>query len=681
MYNTDLMASVVIKNKNNVWVPDENVTKCNNCESQFGVFWRRHHCRNCGNIFCANCSNNFVEIPEFINDKPKPADNWSTSNLSFFSSSNLERICDECNESINKKNVVHNEIKEIFVEPTNLQHVWDSNEIDPNVKDHYINHFRNIQYYLPNHEYTKTDRQILKSNYNFIVKHSKYVVHLIKSLDWKTGNNNENITIVNHVINGEKIVPCNKLCCTRSCATTLCFDDAINILYSCTNVLPQQILKLLLTIINETVMDEIILCHLIFFVSLIKSTDSSYFHELLVWILTRSDKLLYQTCWFLDNAKETATINEKRNIGSFIGLMQMLKKDNTIANIYRERSFFVQLIENLENAKGYLAEAFSKTNSVHLPCNPSIEIIGVDLNSISVGPSKTKPTFITFITTSEKGHIKLLFKKECVLNDVTTINLIRLTDIIFESNTQFELQPGIKLDTVTYNVMPITSESGMIEIVEDAETLDSIYKKKYTLHQAIFLKNKQEIVATLLLRYTRSLISYSLNSYFIGLRDRHLHNIMITDDGRIFHIDFGFFMGNDASAITTPDIKLISDMFEIIDKDENLRSEYINECSRGSVIIRKHFNLFFILLTQGNYAKANVAKVEKFVLSRFQPRQTDEMIISEFIAVINNSNDALSGILQDFLHYHSQERTVQNSFGKVVETITNVFTGVVKTFT
>lgn len=38
------------------WVPDEAVTKCSACSSDFGPFLRRHHCRNCGDVFCDKCT-------------------------------------------------------------------------------------------------------------------------------------------------------------------------------------------------------------------------------------------------------------------------------------------------------------------------------------------------------------------------------------------------------------------------------------------------------------------------------------------------------------------------------------------------------------------------------------------------------------------------------------------------
>ncbi|KAK3022970.1 hypothetical protein RJ639_046674 [Escallonia herrerae] len=38
------------------WVPDEDATKCMACRTDFGAFVRKHHCRNCGDIFCDRCT-------------------------------------------------------------------------------------------------------------------------------------------------------------------------------------------------------------------------------------------------------------------------------------------------------------------------------------------------------------------------------------------------------------------------------------------------------------------------------------------------------------------------------------------------------------------------------------------------------------------------------------------------
>ena len=53
------------------WVPDENVSVCYNCNVTFSLLNRRHHCRNCGKIFCGPCSKYFIEIPNNIKTVPK----------------------------------------------------------------------------------------------------------------------------------------------------------------------------------------------------------------------------------------------------------------------------------------------------------------------------------------------------------------------------------------------------------------------------------------------------------------------------------------------------------------------------------------------------------------------------------------------------------------------------------
>ncbi|KAL3863867.1 hypothetical protein ACJMK2_005594 [Sinanodonta woodiana] len=52
------------------WVPDEQSTTCTSCRAPFTVFRRRHHCRNCGKIFCARCSANAVPLPHYGHMKP-----------------------------------------------------------------------------------------------------------------------------------------------------------------------------------------------------------------------------------------------------------------------------------------------------------------------------------------------------------------------------------------------------------------------------------------------------------------------------------------------------------------------------------------------------------------------------------------------------------------------------------
>ncbi|OIT05700.1 PREDICTED: protein FREE1-like [Nicotiana attenuata] len=44
------------------WVPDEAVRNCTGCGTDFSAFNRKHHCRNCGDIFCDKCTQGRVAL-------------------------------------------------------------------------------------------------------------------------------------------------------------------------------------------------------------------------------------------------------------------------------------------------------------------------------------------------------------------------------------------------------------------------------------------------------------------------------------------------------------------------------------------------------------------------------------------------------------------------------------------
>ena len=39
-----------------VWIPDAKTDNCMRCTKMFGILRRRHHCRLCGRVVCADCS-------------------------------------------------------------------------------------------------------------------------------------------------------------------------------------------------------------------------------------------------------------------------------------------------------------------------------------------------------------------------------------------------------------------------------------------------------------------------------------------------------------------------------------------------------------------------------------------------------------------------------------------------
>uniref|UniRef100_A0A8C2ZP30 RUN and FYVE domain containing 2 n=1 Tax=Cyclopterus lumpus TaxID=8103 RepID=A0A8C2ZP30_CYCLU len=66
---------VVLLQGGQVWLKDKEASHCKLCEKEFSISRRKHHCRNCGEIFCNSCSDNELPLPA----SPKPV-----------------RVCDTC---------------------------------------------------------------------------------------------------------------------------------------------------------------------------------------------------------------------------------------------------------------------------------------------------------------------------------------------------------------------------------------------------------------------------------------------------------------------------------------------------------------------------------------------------------------------------------------------------------
>ncbi|KAF6163804.1 hypothetical protein GIB67_016144 [Kingdonia uniflora] len=66
------------------WVPDEAVAKCTSCGSDFGAFLRKHHCRNCGDIFCDKCTQGRIALTADENAQPV-------------------RVCDRCMAEVTQR--------------------------------------------------------------------------------------------------------------------------------------------------------------------------------------------------------------------------------------------------------------------------------------------------------------------------------------------------------------------------------------------------------------------------------------------------------------------------------------------------------------------------------------------------------------------------------------------------
>ena len=121
--------------------------------------------------------------------------------------------------------------------------------------------------------------------------------------------------------------------------------------------------------------------------------------------------------------------------------------------------------------------------------------------------------------------------------------LIQECSRIFErSNTPVWLR--------AYQIISTSSDSGLIETLTDARSIDAIKKHSpnvVTLQDyfvGLFGGRGSHGYKRAVRNFVQSMAGYSVVQYLLNIKDRHNGNLMIDAEGHIIHIDFGFLLSN-----------------------------------------------------------------------------------------------------------------------------------------
>eukprot|EP01088_Endostelium_zonatum_P017473 TRINITY_DN5174_c0_g1_i3.p1 TRINITY_DN5174_c0_g1~~TRINITY_DN5174_c0_g1_i3.p1 ORF type:complete len:1111 (+),score=306.91 TRINITY_DN5174_c0_g1_i3:151-3483(+) len=85
-----------------IWIPDNEVGKCQMCGTVFTVIKRRHHCRNCGKCICATCSAKKRKINKFVGTKREVVKEV--------------RVCNYCYDFLDLKDKEERDNKDMLIE-------------------------------------------------------------------------------------------------------------------------------------------------------------------------------------------------------------------------------------------------------------------------------------------------------------------------------------------------------------------------------------------------------------------------------------------------------------------------------------------------------------------------------------------------------------------------------------
>ena len=250
---------------------------------------------------------------------------------------------------------------------------------------------------------------------------------------------------------------------------------------------------------------------------------------------------------------------------------------------------------------------------IPIPLRPNLIMKMIDYQGVLLMQRATRPVWIPcLIKHPARPYRSSTNRRTFKVHIVGSI--IRVMDRLLQ-------EAGYDMEIVTYNILPTSMSSGLIEIVPDSETLYHIKEQQhYTILNYLLEQNGTEPVDVVRQRFVRSTAAYCVMTYLLGIGDRHMDNIMVTKDGRLFHIDYSFVLGLDPKPLA-PKMRITTEM---IDALGGVNSAYYKQfehyCTDIYNLLRRHVNLFtnmLSLLTQLDGARFSLEQLEIEISKRY----------------------------------------------------------------
>jgi hypothetical protein len=657
------------------WVDDKDVKFCYKCKTEFGFFLRKHHCRLCGKIFCDACSNYRDAIPKNLLSDDSKRGTWNDYVQSYISGIDIEkhRACLYCHEIIQKVNMVK-KIVEVFnimnLDVKDLKKIVSVCRSWNYASNYMLSIFREIQYKLPTDTYTEIEKQLLWTNSKYFCGHNRFIYHL-----YKICRNKEEVNIVDELYSKKKKEKCWAIMCSRNCIPKLTSIDAINIVTQCLSKGScRELLESAIKNINCT--DDEFKCYMPLLVFHIRNDYHGIISEFLISRCIKSFMLLNAFYYELHMYPNTDPMYEQyasviKRLKKLLSteqhekiLVRLLQGSSLLNTLEKVEKVAVSICDG-DKSFEEIKDQFVLKNCLPLPLDPEKRVRSVMLNKIKVKNSATKPVMIP-LELDDGSTYNIMYKREDVRKDQMVMNLIQLIDIILKREEDFDCY------LTKYNILPLNRQSGLIQIVDNCDTIYYIEKKiQSSILNYIMERNPELTVGQLRDRYINSTAAYCVITYLLGVGDRHLDNMMVKRDGTMFHIDFGYILGKDP-VFNNPGIRITDNIVEALG---GLSSVYYQRFKDNCTLIynclRRNIDIFMnmlLILPEISELKLTEDEIKQQILKRFIPGENS--IDAQFHLVNQLEQSSWLEEAKDWAHMHSKEKTISSSMSRLSSAIT-----------
>lgn len=330
-----------------------------------------------------------------------------------------------------------------------------------------------------------------------------------------------------------------------------------------------------------------------------------------------------------------------------------------VKTVARESSNRMKRIEKLQTL---LADPeafkfnFANFEPLALPLDPEVIVTGIIPERASLFKSALEPSRLTFKTTTNEEYVAIFKNGDDLRQDQLIIQMITLMDkVLRRENLDLKLTP--------YKVLATSSKHGFVQFVESIAVAEVLRAEGGI--QQFFRKHAPSengpygIAPEVMDTYIKSCAGYCVITYLLGIGDRHLDNLLLTKNGNLFHIDFGYILGRDPKPLPPP-MKLSKEMVEGMG---GAQSEHYHDfrklCYTSFHQLRRHANLIlnlFSLMVDANVPDIALEpdKTVKKVEDKFRLDLSDEEAVSYIQGLIDDSMNAVVAAVVEQLHKFAQ---------------------------
>lgn len=605
--NKPPLISSLHKRKVHQWIKDETVNRCYDCNVLFNFFVRKHHCRVCGRIFCYKCCSKWLKIKDKSSLPHQPINGTSDIFDKFIYKSGMIRSCNNCFEKINEMNELESLIHTFsFLELEELENLKFVSKKWYKAVIFYMSRLREIQYYMPFRKLNNFEIDMLYSSIKYFSGHSRWRTCLLRTVSYKKYSRNELGKILLCLKKNKKIHNCMNMMCTRTCTE---------------KIKPREIIEI---IVGNNI--PVIFYDYIFGILLSASSEefSCYTHIINKFIIHNKAYIYYSKIINHYNNNPEILIDIYNNIKYFYNNTNAINEFEK--HIKRNNlGYIIPYINENDRSIDKFKNIINKSKVIHfeniylpffeLDSTKNIKQYNIT-NTYEYMKSYNKPLMIKIESKNKSCYKKLLLKKEDLRKDYIITKIIKLIDLILKNELKMDFY------IINYNVLVINKECGIIEMVDNAETIYNINNsKKFSIQNYIMEHNPSKTIKEVRQRFVRSTAAYCIITYLLGIGDRHLDNIMIHESGSLFHIDYGYIFGQDPK-LKEPYVRITESMLDAMGGE---KSEHYEDfkflCKKIYECLRKNINILSTMMIEliNIDPYLTLEKYETHVLKKFEP--------------------------------------------------------------